>query len=342
MKNTIDVLRKIIPNELEVLKRRYNILKGINNSPYIGRRHLAQLLNYTEKITRNEVECLKDFDYINILPSGMIITDSGKQLILELEIMMNYLNGLTGLQENLKKYLHCDRLYIVPGDADENQNVKNEIGKVAANELLKHISNNSIIAIAGGSTAYSLVNNLKKQHKKYGNVLVVPARGSLRNNVEYQANTIAAILAEKISAHYELLNLPDNLSRKALESISKETEIQKIITKITDADIVIYGIGNANQMANIRNLPDTVIDYLIRKQAVAEALGYYFDKNGEIVYMSRSIGVKLEQITKRAYSIAVAGGKSKAKSILAVKDFISNGCLVIDEGAAKEMLQLIN
>lgn len=342
MDYALEIFKKIIPEGIEILQRRYQILKGIESYQSIGRRQLSQVLNLTERIVRNEVEMLKKYSYIEVLSSGMILTDDGRRLIIELEVIMYHLKELSGLELLLMKKMKCNKVVVVPGDSDEQEHVKVDIGKAAAEVLISCLKEKSIVSITGGSTVYHVVHSIKKTNKKFEKVLVLPARGSLGNQVEFQANTLVETLAKKIGADYKLLNIPDNLSSKALASVRQEPDIQQIIEKILKTDIVLYGIGNAKKMARRRKLTDPLIDFINRKEAVAEALGYYLDKNGKIVYTSRSIGIKLEEMTNLTYPIAVAGGKSKAESIIAVRHLIKKGCLVIDEGAAKEIIKLIN
>lgn len=342
MKNTLNVLQKIIPDEMTTLQKRYKILKGIDKNQPVGRRNLAQLLNISEKTIRNEVDFLKAIEYIEVSSLGMSISKQGIQILSELDVIMHTLKGLTSLQEHLKRSLQCQQVIIVPGNTDEDDLVKIDIGKAAADMFVTKLHHNSVVAVAGGSSVYHVIHAMRSLQKSYEDVLVLPARGSLRSSMEYQANSLAAALANQIGAKYELLHIPDNLSRKALDSVKNEPDIQKTINKILTANIIIFGIGNAKDMAARRNLPETVYGFLTRKEAIGEALGYYFNKNGEVVYSSRSIGIKLEQMTKQAYPIAVAGGSSKAESILAVKQFFRKGCLVIDEGAANEILRLLH
>ncbi|MNL85471.1 central glycolytic protein regulator [compost metagenome] len=72
---------------------------------------------------------------------------------------------------------------------------------------------------------------------------------------------------------------------------------------------------------------------------MAEAFGYYFDASGTVVHKMPTVGLKLEDINKTEVVIAVAGGKSKARSIAAVMKFGYDHVLVTDEAAALEMLE---
>jgi central glycolytic genes regulator len=72
---------------------------------------------------------------------------------------------------------------------------------------------------------------------------------------------------------------------------------------------------------------------------LAEAFGYYFDSAGTVVHKMPTVGLKLEDIQHTEVVIAIAGGKSKGRSIAAVMRFGYDHVLVTDEAAALEMLQ---
>lgn len=341
MQNILLTLRKFIPKEVDILIKRYTILRGIQYNEPIGRRSLSQKLSISEKTVRNETEYLKGEGYIIVSASGMIVSETGLNILEELKDIMYYFKGLSDLENEITNLLGCDKVIVVPGDVDKNEEVKAGIGEAGAEVLMSQIQDHSIIAITGGSTSFNVINAVKDNSYKYSNVSVVPARGGLRNNFEYQANTLVSLLASKIGADYHFLNIPDNISQKALESVREEPDIKNAMTLLLRANIILYGIGNALVMAQKRNMSDSVINDLKNKGAVAEALGYYFNKSGEIVYTSRSISIKLEHMTNLAYPIAVAGGAKKAEAIIAVRNLLKSGCLVIDEGAANNIIAIM-
>lgn len=340
MEEAVRAMQKIIPKEIDILKRRYQILNGIQASQPIGRRSLSQKLLTSEKIIRTDTEFFHAEGYINVTPSGMELTHLGYELVDELKKFMKHLDGLVTIEEKIKDILGCHQVVIVSGDADYSDEAKRNIGKATSKILIDNIKQHTIIALTGGSTVHQVVTQLKEKVVAYEEVLVVPARGSLGNNVEYQANTLVSMLAQKIHCDYRLLNIPDNLSQHALESVRQEPDIQKTIEYIKKANIIVFGIGNVYEMAQRRNHSQETINMLKEKNAVAEALGYYFDHKGEVVYTSRSIGIRIDEMTDLNYPIAVAGGTSKAEAIIAVRKFISKGCLILDESAANEIIRI--
>ncbi len=78
---------------------------------------------------------------------------------------------------------------------------------------------------------------------------------------------------------------------------------------------------------------------LEEKKAVAEAFGYYFNLEGQIVYKTSSIGVDIKDLDRIGTIMAVAGGKSKADAITAVMAQHRHTILVTDEGAAKAIAE---
>ena len=339
MERYVSALKKIIPKELQVLRRRYRVLKGIQLFQPIGRRALSDKIDISEKMIRTETDFLKKEGFIRASGAGMELEIKGHHLIEDLIPFIDSMDGLITVEEQVKQILGCAEVHIVAGNADEDEETILNIGRKAAEVLINKISENDIIALTGGSTVQNVIEALDNKDLHEKNVTVVPARGSLGQKVAYQANTLVALLASKINCAYHLLNIPDNLSQKALESVREEPEIQAALDKLLKANILVYGIGNAFKMARRRNIDSEIVKQLVDRHATAEALGYYFNDRGEIIHASRSIGINIEQMTELKHPIAVAGGYSKSDAILSVRKLLSNGCVIMDEGAAKGILE---
>jgi central glycolytic genes regulator len=160
-------------------------------------------------------------------------------------------------------------------------------------------------------------------------------------DVDTQANTLVSKLARKVGANYKLMHVPDNVSHEALEMMRNEPDIKEITNYISMADILIFGIGRADEMSRRRGLSDEKTQELLEKGAVAEAFGYYFDKNGEIIYITPTMGLNFNDVTSIRNVIAVAGGKNKAHAIIATKTRNNSEVLITDEGAAKEIIKIM-
>lgn len=342
MQDLLKLQQRIVPELLDLLEKRYTILKTINDIQPIGRRVLSNYIGIGERIVRTEVNFLKQQNLIDINPLGMTITPEGKEVIEKLKDIMQSINGLSELELKLKQHFGLKHIIIVPGDLDENNTVLSEIGRKSASYISNAIKDNSIIALTGGSTIKEVIDNIQKLND-YKNILVVPARGGIGRNVETLANTLAAKMAKKLNASYKLLHFPDNLSDAALDSIINEKDIKEVVDNIRNSDMIVFGIGRAYEMALRRGLSKSEIEKILNLGAVAEAFGYYFNSEGKIVYSTSTIRVRYEDIQKIDTLIAVAGGKNKAEAICAVcKNNSNNIVLITDEGAARSIIELIS
>src|SRR5699024_1115560 len=169
--------------------------------------------------------------------------------------------------------------------------------------------------------------------------LFLPARGGVGSFVEHQANTIAAKMAENEKGEYALLHVPDPMSEALYETIIHEPSIAETLNKIKQANIVLHGIGNALEMAKRRQTETETYTKLENSQAIAEALGYYFDQSGEVVHKVKTVGLKLNELSATEY---VSTEEEKKKKAQAIESFIKkdkSDVLIIDEAAAIEILQ---
>ncbi|MCG4583880.1 sugar-binding domain-containing protein, partial [Anaerosalibacter bizertensis] len=178
--------------------------------------------------------------------------------------------------------------------------------------------------------------------KVANDILVLPARGGLGKDVETQANSIAANLAKKLDGNYRLLHVPDNIEQEAINALLKVSEVKEFVDIIKKLDILVFGIGRADVMAERRKVSEETIEELIDRGAVAEAFGHYFDTNGNRVWESITVGLSLVDFKKVNNVIGVAGGEKKAEAIISISSIREDMILVTDEGAARKILKLVN
>ena len=340
MQEILELQRKIVPELVEVLEKRYNVLRTIFYNQPIGRRMLASELNLGERVVRNEIDLLKSQNLIEINTPGMTVTKDGQHILEGLKEFIHQIKGLNDIEKSIKSFLGLKDVVIVPGNVEENPATFKELGKAAANYIKNIIKDNDIIAITGGSTIKEVVEEFPKVNN-FSNVLVIPARGGMGRKVESQANYLAASLANKVNGTYKLLHIPENISTEVIEGLLKEKQIKEVIENIHNADILIYGIGNAIHMAKKRGLSEEYISKLEGLGAIVEAFGCYFNKESQVVLENTPIGININDAKKINTHIAVAAGKNKVEAIIATEMNNSNAVLVTDEAAARKIADLI-
>ncbi|SCG83008.1 Central glycolytic genes regulator [Proteiniborus sp. DW1] len=339
MKDLIELQKKITPEIIDILEKRYSILRNIYYNQPIGRRALANNLGLGERVIRTEVGVLKEQGLLDIETNGMNVTEEGKIIIDKLKDYIHGLRGLNSLEKKIRDMLSIDKVYIVPGDLDDDIIAFREMGKTASNLIKQVTKEGYIIGITGGTTMAQVAEEMTIEKTKR-NITVVPARGGLGKELETQSNNIAAKIAKKLGGSYRLLQVPDNVGIEALNALMTVHEVKEVLDIIKNMDILVFGIGRADVMAKRRELQQDKIDEIKKAGAVAEAFGHYFNTSGDIVLETSTIGLSLEDFKKINTVIGVAGGKDKAEAIVAVCKLHRNLTLVIDEAAARKILSM--
>ena len=339
MQLLLDIQKKLLPDVLDVMVKRYRILHNIKLMQPIGRRNLSANLQLSERVLRGEVTFLKEQGLVHFASAGMSVTEEGEQLFLKLEDVMRELLGLRKLEVSLEEKLGVKQVLVVAGDSDKEDWVKREMGRACISELKARVMPKDVVAVMGGTTL-ATVAEMMTPDTKTRELVFVPARGGLGEQVENQANTISAKLASRAKAQYRLLHVPDQISEEAYSSLVLEPSVKDILKLIKSASTVIHGIGDANTMALRRDSVDSFIDKIKREEAVAEAFGYYFNRSGKPIHKQRTIGLQLDDLDEHKYVISVAGGHSKAEAIAAYMKYRPSDVLITDEAAAESLLAL--
>jgi central glycolytic genes regulator len=338
MNEILAAQKQLLPDLLDIMKKRYTILHHIMVSGAVGRRTLASSLDMTERVLRGEVDFLKAQGLLDIDPTGMKISEAGKQLLETMEPLIKDVFGLTELEEQIQKTFQVGQVIIVPGDSDNSPYTKKELGRAGAAVLRKYVSNGNVIAVTGGSTMAQVANHLTSSAPMKESWFV-PARGGLGESVELQANTIASTMAKKTGGNYRLLHVPDHLGEEAYQSLIQDPQIKEVVDVVRSCRIVVHGIGDAMVMARRRKVDALTTRDLQEEGALAEAFGYYFDTHGVVVHKMPTVGLRLEDLQRIEVIIGVAGGKSKGEAIASVLRYGQEDVLVTDEAAAIEMMK---
>ena len=196
-----------------------------------------------------------------------------------------------------------------------------------------------IVAVSGGSVMANVAEAINFSRPS---ITVVPSRGGLGGQVEYQANTIAATMATKLGGKYRMLHVPDGISEEMMDAmLIDNSNIYSVSEMIKQANVLIHGIGQARAMAVRRGCDEEFVNKLIKSGAVGEALGHYCTLTGENSYITSSVGLQLDNLADIGLVIAVAGGRKKAEAIIAVTSAGRPNVLVTDESAARTIQSII-
>ncbi|NLS45127.1 MAG: sugar-binding transcriptional regulator [Firmicutes bacterium] len=338
MDKFVDLQRKVAPEIAEILDIRYSILRQVYFYQPVGRRTLSAQLSIKERAIRRELEFLRRQGFVWATSAGMTLTENGKVILEELGQYVRELRELTGMEQALKSLLPVKKVIVVAGDSRRDLAVKKDMGRAVVDLLRKIIKEGDTIAAGGGTTIAEVAKAIIPSGWPK-RITVVPTRGSLGEEIEIQADTIAAEIAKQVGGVYRMLNVPDDLHPETISRVINEPRVKEVLELIKTAKIVIHGVGTLEDMVKRRNISRDEMKVLQSSGAVAEMFGYYFDKKGNMVYCTPSMGLRPRDLVGKT-TILVAGGTDKAQALLAVMKGYSREAFIIDEAAAESILKI--
>lgn len=336
---TLELLGALAPDLMDRMTTRALVLERICALQPVGRRALAQRLRLQEREIRSVCDALKEDGLISVAASGMTTTEKAASVLEGARDMVRRRSGLGQMEQSLSRQLGVNRVCVVPGNADETPEVLNEVGRAAAERVARLLTEGMILTVSGGTTIAAVARAMHAGSPV--SVRVLPARGGVGMAVETQAGTLAAEFARALGGTYSLVHLPDAVPAEALKELMKLPEIGEPLRALHQTDMLLYGIGRADVMARNRSLPEAEVEGVLRMGAVGEAVGCYFDARGRLLFQASGVGLTAEQVSRVRVIVAVAAGAAKAGAILAVARHHRHELLVIDEGAARAILDML-
>ncbi len=337
MKKFFDTVERLAPEAVEIISDRYQVLKQVFYHQPIGRRQLTRNIGSTERAVRSEVDLLKSRGALQTTAAGIYLTAYGEDMLRDFEELVPWLFNTQLLGEKIKERFGLREVIIIPGDSLTDPFTRDDLGRAAAEYLRKILYPGCIMAVTGGTTL-AAVASMMRDGIDAEDICIVPARGGLGEDVETQAGSIAAKIAQAIGAQYRLLHIPDNLEASTAEALKKDIHISEVVRTIKSANILIHGIGAAIEMAEKRGLSAEEIEYLQLHDARGEALRYYYDQTGKVIFEIPGIGLERADFNNIGTKVAVAGGSNKAEAIEAVLQSGQENVLITDEAAAHKII----
>lgn len=217
--------------------------------------------------------------------------------------------------------------------------LKARMGSRAANMLMGLLRPGDVVGFGAGSTVYEAVMALPCT-REYPGLRVVPlSGGGLGIDGAPQINQVVHTASERLNGEPVYLNAPLYVGEPRVARLLMEDRSITQCTRLWDQlGCAVIGLGQGN-------LTDTRDPYFaaaladVDGQNVAAAVcGWFLDMQGKRLIGGCPTSVSSEQLSRARHVMAVAGGKQKAKAILAAmrSGFVTH--LVADEDAAREVL----
>ena len=247
------------------------------------------------------------------------------------------------IESDLKKKYDLKKIIVVPEDKRVTI-IKERLGQAAFKMLNEIITDNSILGISWGTTMQEVAR--QSARKKMNNLTVVQLNGGVsKAALDTHASEIAQILGEKFQATPYLLPLPAIVdSPEVKKAILSDKNIARTLDLGKKSEIAMYTIGLFSEQSVLVKadyFDQREVKSLLGKGAIGDICSRIIDNKGRICSSAlndRTIGIELEDLAEKPYSIAVAGGKEKLPAIRAALRGKWFNCLITDGWISNELL----
>lgn len=142
-------------------------------------------------------------------------------------------------------------------------------------------------------------------------------------NADWARYDVTSKMAELAGGTREVMRVPGFVTDPSLGSrLAQEPSVADALARARQSDIMVQSVGPADTTAILFESGVLAADDLVdlrERGAVGDALGYYFDIDGNRVRSrtdSNLIGVDLDDLRSVPWSVLVAGGPSKVPPIV--------------------------
>jgi deoxyribonucleoside regulator len=251
------------------------------------------------------------------------------------------------LAELLKEHYGLKECLIADSPVNDEKVIKEEIGRKASEYLFQIVKDGDIIGATWGTTIYEVARHMKTKSVHDVNVT------QLNGGVSYsETNTYAAEILNYLGRAFHtsphFLPLPaivDHLVVK--QAIVSDRHIRYVLELAEKANIALFTVGNRYEESALYKadyLSEEDLKVLKEKHAVGDICSHMIDIEGNVCdegINSRTIGIGLEHLRKKEFSILAAGGMKKAEGIIGALNGQYANVLITDQYTAEVLISKI-
>ncbi|MFZ4816616.1 MAG: sugar-binding transcriptional regulator [Phototrophicaceae bacterium] len=247
----------------------------------------------------------------------------------------------------IKSAFRIAEVYVVPAGNRGYTQVVEALAAVAAGVLQSKLTDNAVLGIAWSTGVYQVIRALQNARSMGVTVTQLTGMASSTNPL-LDGSDLARWLAQQLEGRYLYLPAPLVVQDEHIRDVLlADKVIAERLEMARTADIALVGIGSVFPplctFLQTGYISEADLHEFTRLGAVGDLLATFFDSEGkpiDIPLHRRTIGVSLEQLRNIRTVIGVAGGREKAPAIAGALRGRYLGCLVTDDQAATEVLNI--
>jgi len=314
-----------------------------------ARAHIQLLLHvarryYEEDLSQQQIA--HEIKYSRATVSRLLSEAKSRKIV---EIYISHpLERALELESKLcRKFGLVDARVAVPAAANAAQ--VGEIGRIAGEFVIEHITPDAIIALSNGTSAYATVEGVPSRDWRQS--IVVQMVGSIGGGSPTLIDSpdLCRELARRIGGISHTLPVPLVVaSPETARLLRKEDVIVTTLALARRAHVAILGVGTVGPQGESGQILRPFADARVRAEvlaagAVGHICGHHFNSAGKHVATSlcgRTISLDIEHLPEIPITLAVAWGDNKVPALSAILRTENLNALCTDEQTAYRLLQM--
>lgn len=276
-----------------------------------------------------------------------ILTEARQKGIVEIHVHrpLRYNSELEGKLQNMFNLIGARVINCNPRMNYEDLKIR--LGSVAAIEMINLVKPGMVIGVAWGTTIKDVIDAFEGQ--MVPNIQVVQLLGVLGSTRHsYSAQSLVENLAQKLGGTGTYLYTPFIVDlEETAKTLKNDLSIKEAIAIAKQSDLAVLGIGSTKpsycSLYQGKHITSKDLDTIVKKNAVGDVVGYYFDINGsflDVELHKRLIGISKDDLLNIRIRFATAGHIEKAEAILGALRGKYVNYLVTDNLTAARILEL--
>ncbi|WP_301860224.1 sugar-binding transcriptional regulator [uncultured Megasphaera sp.] len=227
---------------------------------------------------------------------------------------------------------------------DDEEDMKKYLGQKGAAYLNSIVQDGDIIGVGWGTTMHSLAHALIP-HSLRGAQIVQLEGGITLSTGETYANEILERFAKNYETIAQYLPLPVLFdSKEVKDMVYHDRHIRRVLELGKNANIALFSVGTVRDNALFFRLgyADSEEKAFIKAHAVGDICSRFFTEDGHIAseeLNDRTVGIDLDCLHQKEYSILLSGGEAKVQPIRAALLGGYANVLITDQFTARRLLE---
>lgn len=276
--------------------------------------------------------------------ASKLLTEARETGLVRIEIVP-HAPRLPALESQMQKAFGLKEAVIVPAaSGDDGAMVLDAVAR-ATGHFLAALGRFPAIGVSWGRTMTAVARRLPQFWNEGVEVVLLNGATNIRSSAP-QTNNVAELFASTAHGSATLLPVPAILGHAATRvALEQDPAIASVLDLGRKVPVACFGIGalaRDSVLIGSGLLSADEADQLSSKGAVGDILSRFIDSDGRIVDRSldsRTIGVDLDSLRNREFSIGVAAGFAKSPAVRACLRGGYVNVLITDEITARTVLE---